>query len=309
MKKTAFTLLIGMVLGIGGFLLWHPAGQPGEPLPPAIIENVQAFILPVSQASYSPVRDFNIAEPDMKARAVLLIDAKSNRVLYAKNAEARLPIASITKLMSAMVILDHLDLGAMYEVSAEDRNLDGMGADFARGEKFLGADLFKIMLVKSSNDAVSVFATTAYRQGLNFVGLMNEKAKALGMANTHFDDPAGLSDADTYSTATDVITMLRAAEAYPLIGEALRSKEISITSEAGKGYRAINTDQLLSTLSGIILGKTGNTTGAKGTLTLAVRVGDREDTLLAVVLGSDQRFVEMANLIAWGKKAHSWEQP
>ena len=208
-----------------------------------------------------------------------------------------------------MVILDNLDIAATYEVSAEDRNLDGTGADFARGEKFLGADLFKIMLVKSSNDAVSVFATTAYRQGLDFVGLMNEKAKTLGMTDTHFSDPAGLNDADTYSTASDVVLLLKAAQAYPAIGEALRTKKLSVASLSGRAYHGINTDQLLSTLSGIILGKTGNTTGAKGTLALTVRVGDGDDELLAVVLGSDHRFVEMANLIAWGKKAHSWEQP
>jgi len=305
-------MIVGVVIGIGGFLLLRPVpdvvrGGPGSA--PVIVENVQAFILPISQATYLPIRNFSIPEPKLAAHAAILVDAKSNRVLYAKNADQRLPIASITKLMSAMVILDHLDLNATYEVSAEDLNLDGVGADFVQSEKFRGTDLFNFMLPKSSNDAVSVFATAAYHQGLDFVGLMNEKARALGMAGSHFSDPAGLNDTDTYSTASDVVLLLRAAQAYPAIGEALRSKETTIRAVSGREYHAINTDRLLATISGITLGKTGNTTGAKGTLALVVTVDTAGNELVAVVLGSDQRFTEMARLIAWGKKAHSWEQP
>lgn len=313
MKATAVTILAGVMIGVGGFLMWHDTVQQKEPVAssriPVIVEQAQAFILPIAQSNYIPIRDFNIPDPDLKARAAILVDAKSNRILYAKNADTRLPIASITKLMSAMVILDHLDLGATYTVSAEDLNLDGVGADFIRGEQFHGADLFKLSLAKSSNDGISVFATAAYRQGLDFVGLMNEKAKTLGMTNSHFSDPAGLNDTDTYSTASDVVLLLRAAQAYPAIGEALRTRELGIATLSGHEYHAINTDQLLATISGITLGKTGNTTGAKGTLALAVSVDNKGNELLAVVLGSDQRFTEMANLIKWGKKAHSWEQP
>ena len=230
-------------------------------------------------------------------------------MLFAKNADQRMPIASITKLMSAMVVLDHLDLTASYRVSAEDRNVDGDGADFREGEEFRGTELFKIMLIKSSNDAVSMFASEAYRRGFDFVGLMNQKARLLGMSGTHFSDPAGLDDHGTYSTASDVVAMLLAAEKYPLIVAALLTPEEDIATIDGHAYHAVNTNQLLATLPDIAIAKTGNTTGALGTMALAARVNRRGDELVSVILGSEQRFTETAMLLQWGAQAHKWEQP
>src|SRR3989344_5377467 len=84
------------------------------------IENAQAFILPAIQTSYLPIRNFNISEPEINARSVLLLDGKTHRVLFAKNPDEKLPIASITKLMTAMVVLDEMNINEVYTVRAED---------------------------------------------------------------------------------------------------------------------------------------------------------------------------------------------
>lgn len=308
-----FGILMGIALGVGSFALGRQQARIApvvihEPVPVrAIVQNAQAFILPVAQTDYLPIRDFNIAEPLIQARAAILVDRKSNKVLYAKNAALQLPIASITKLMSAMVVVDHMDLGAVYTVSAEDLNLDGLGADFAKGDRFIGTSLLKVMLIESSNDAAAVFQSAAQEQGLDFIAMMNEKARSIGMEHTHFSDPAGLNDSETYSTASDVALLLREAEGYPLLNTILTIRETDVSTLDGKVYHLTSTDQLLDTIPDIITGKTGNTVGAMGTMALAVRVSTNGDELLSVVLGSENRFKETSDLIRWGKRAHKWK--
>ena len=221
-------------------------------------------------------------------------------------ADQNMPIASITKLMSAMVIIDHLDLEKTYTVSAEDINIDGDGADFEKGESFSGHELLKYALIRSSNDAITLLASAVGKQGLDMVALMNKKAEQLGMLDTHFADPAGLSDQAGYSTALDVVKMVRATSVYPEILRALTQTHAEITSIAGSIRTIFNTNQLLTAVPNVIVGKTGNTTGALGTLALEATVTNRGDALVVVVLGSNDRFGETKALVDWAKQAHTW---
>lgn len=208
--------------------------------------------------------------------------------------------------MSAMVILEHLDLNQTYTVSAEDLNLDGNGPDFEQGETFVGRDLFKVMLLESSNDATSVFVTAVHRQNLDFVQLMNEKARALGMKHTVFAEAQGLNDHDTLSTASDVAILLRAASAIPEMREILTTAKADVTDVSGKVRHVVSTNQLLDVIPHIVIGKTGNTPGALGTMALEVGVNTHDDGLIAVVLGSSDRFGDMQKLISFGMRAHQW---
>ncbi|MEK7615788.1 MAG: serine hydrolase [Patescibacteria group bacterium] len=307
-NRVGIITLGGIGIGIGSFFVLQSASQaiPGAmDTSGNIVHNAEAFIAPASQTTYSPIRDFNIPEPQLHARSGILIDGNSHRVLFAKNPDQKLPIASITKLMTALVVLEDLDINQVYTVTAEDLNIDGNGADFTQGEQLRGTELMKIMLVKSSNDAASVFATSAYRDGVDFVGLMNQKAARLGMSSTHFSDPAGLNDAETYSTASDVGKLVRAAMQKEFLREVTETPWIDVPTLEGTVYHVINTNLLLSLLPDILLGKTGNTTGALGTMALAIAV-DGENYLISVVLGSEDRFGETKKLIDWGKQAHTW---
>ncbi len=323
LKSILPTILLGSLLIIAGFfvcLTEIQRGQPpltgsGQAVQPTPVRNNetrsgsgQAFLLPVSETSYLPVRDFNVPELTLEAKAAILFDVRSGRSLYSKNPNQRLPIASITKLMSALVILDNLNLNDIFTVLAEDINVDGKGADFYKNEQLRGADLFKIMLIKSSNDAALVFATAAQKAGIDFVAKMNEKAQAIGMANTRFADPAGLNDQDTFSTASDLVKLVRYAARYDLISQTLRTKSVIVTSIDGKAvHNLVNTNQLLGQIPDVIMGKTGYTDNALGTMALEVGINEGRDTIISVILGAKDRFAETEELIQWSKAAYRWQ--
>lgn len=268
----------------------------------------QAFLLPIAETKYLPVRDFTISEPVLEVRAAALYDVNSSRFLYAHNINKRLPIASITKLMTAIIVVDSLDLDDVYTVSVENVNVDGFGADIYRGERLRGIDLFKIMLIKSSNDAALTFNSEAQKRGIDLIASMNERAQEFGMTNTYFSDPAGLDDDDAFSTVADLIKLVRHAVDYDLISKLLITQVADVTSVDGSiNHHLVNTNQLLGQISGIIVGKTGYTDSALGTMVLEVRLEDGENKIISVVLGSNDRFGETKKLVEWGKKAYSWK--
>ncbi len=321
LKSILPTILLGSLLLIAGFFVCLTEIQGGRPpsvgsgqaVQPTPVSNNetrsgQAFLLPVSETSYLPVRDFNVPEPVLDAKAAVLFDVRSGRSLYSKNPNQRLPIASITKLMSAVVILDNLNLNDVFTVPAEDINVDGKGADFYKNEQLHGADLFKIMLIKSSNDAALVFATAAQKAGIDFVAKMNEKAQALGMANTKFADPAGLNDHDAFSTASDLVKLVRYVARYDLISRTLMTSSATVTSIDGKAvHNLVNTNQLLGQIPDVIMGKTGYTDNALGTMALEVGINEGRDTIISIILGAKDRFTETEKLIQWSKTAYRWQ--
>ncbi|MDP2933857.1 MAG: serine hydrolase [bacterium] len=325
LKSILPTILLGSLLMVAGFFVClmeiqrgqapstgstsSPQAGSEQARPNFASQNLggQAFLLPVSETSYLPVRDFNVPEPVLEAKAALLFDVRSGRSLFSKNPNQRLPIASITKLMSAVIILDNLNLNDVFTVPPEDINVDGKGADFYKNEQLRGTDLFKIMLIKSSNDAALAFATVAQKAGIDFVAKMNEKAQAIGMANTKFADPAGLNDHDAFSTASDLVKLVRYAARYDLISQALRTKSVTVTSIDGRAvHNLVNTNQLLGQIPDVIMGKTGYTDSALGTMALEAGINEGRDTIISVILGAKDRFTETEKLIQWSKTAYRW---
>ncbi len=313
--KALFTTIGIAVLVYAAALVFFvfPEGQtPAKTNPAAKNQNytaaeAKAFILPISETNYWPIRDFNIPDPAIAAKAAAIFDVRSGRLLYAKNYDQRLPIASVTKLMTAAVILENLDLNQIFTIPVEDLNVDGFGADLYKDEKLRGEDLLKIMLIKSSNDAALTFATEAQKQGINLVAKMNEKAQSLGMADTLFTDPAGLDDSGSFSTAADLIKLARYLNRHPRIWEILKIPSLDVTSADGRiNHHLINTDKLLGQIPGIVGGKTGYTDVALGSLILSVKINGNRDTLINVVLGSNDRFRETKVMIYWAQRAYRW---
>lgn len=304
-----FTIILGgLASGAIFFIFGYPVSTPHTNFgiqPPD--KTGRAFLLPVTETNYRPVRDFNIAEPMLNAASAALFDVQSGRFLFAKNINKRLPIASVTKLMSAVVVLENLNLNQIFSVPAETINVDGNGADLFKDEQLRVVDLLKIMLVKSSNDAALTLAAEAQKLGINFVSKMNEKARNLGMFNTNFKDPAGLNDYDAFSTASDLIKLVNYAISYEIIPNTLKEKVMDVSSADKKIiHHLVNTNKLLGQIRGIIMGKTGYTDNALGTMVLAVDLDNGGDSLVSVVLGSQDRFGETKKLIEWGMKAYNW---
>jgi len=312
LRTVILTIISGVIVGSGIFLVFHNRKKDVSSVPTMLStvpeQNAQAFLLPISETNYLPIRDFSVQEPLLDAKAAALFDVKSGRFIFSKNPDMRLPIASVTKLMTAIVILENLDLDQDITVPVEDINVDGLGADLYKDERFRGTDLFKFMLIKSSNDAALTFASFAKSHGIDLVAKMNEKAKEIGMDNTKFTNPAGLDDHDAFSTATDLVKLVNYAEKFETINETLRTKTLDVTSADGRNlHHLINTDQLLGEIPGIIVGKTGYTDGAIGTLVLGVSLDNTGNQIISVILGSHDRFGETKALINWAKKAYYWK--
>ncbi|GAB3312796.1 serine hydrolase family protein [Haliea atlantica] len=198
-------------------------------------------------------------DPGLRSASALVLD-REGRVIYSKDTDSVRPIASITKLMTAMVILDAgLDLEEKITVTREDRDLIRLtGSRLDYGATLTRREMLLLALMSSENRAAHALGRT-YPGGLKaFVQAMNLKAEALGMRNSQFADPAGLHG-DNLSTARDLALMVRAAEAYPLITEASTTQGVAVRPWSNRGpLNYANTNRLLKNAQWhIALSKTG----------------------------------------------------
>lgn len=182
----------------------------------------------------------------LKSHAVMVFDTQDDRIVYDKNADTIMPIASITKLMTAMVILDaHLPLQEKITIATEDidrlkntRSRLSIGTDLTREE------LLKLSLMSSENRAASALGRT-YPGGLSaFISIMNDKAYQLGMHNTYFVEPTGLSS-ENVSTASDLAKLVEASYQYDLIREYSTAANHVINANKRNSLEFINSNSLV----------------------------------------------------------------
>jgi D-alanyl-D-alanine endopeptidase (penicillin-binding protein 7) len=195
----------------------------------------------------------------LRSAAALIVDAEGN-VVYAKDIDEPKPIASITKLITAMVVLDSgLPLDEPITITKEDRDLIKLtGSRLVYGSTLSREKMLRVALLASDNRAANTLARNYPGGRSAFVQTMNAKAEALGMSASHFVDPAGLDPANVAS-ARDAVKMVRAARSYPLIVEATTSTSMTVYPLKGRGpLRFGNTNRLLRRASwDISLSKTG----------------------------------------------------
>jgi len=266
----------------------------------------ETYVLPVAQANYLPAFDTAAGEIAIDAKAALVLDLKTGRLLYQKNIYDRLPIASLTKIMTAIVVWERLDPNAIVTVRPTAVKADGERQDLYLKEQITVRNLMQLMLIRSSNDAAYALRDYASEQNIDLIVAMNEKAQELAMYNTHFTDPAGLDDT-AFSTASDLAKEVTYALRYDAIWNASRQATATIESADGKISHDIkSTDELLGVLADIVGGKTGYTDGALGCMILIVNAPDN-NKLIGIVLGSNDRFESMKNLVQWTQRAYRWK--
>ena len=195
----------------------------------------------------------------LKSSSVLIVDRFDNP-LFEKSIDEALPIASITKLMTAIVTLDaKLPLDEKITITKEDRDLIRLtGSRLKYGASLTRRELVILALMSSENRAAAALGRT-YPGGMPaFVKAMNEKARSLGMFNSHFADPAGLKS-ENIASPRDLVTLARTAQQYPLIREATTAKELIVKPYKKKGpLRYVNTNRLIKNKKWAIeLSKTG----------------------------------------------------
>jgi D-alanyl-D-alanine carboxypeptidase len=268
------------------------------------------------QQIVQPVAKNYFASTTIVAQAAYVFDAKNHQVLFQKNADASLPLASLTKIMTAITAVSSAPTSTVITISPESLNQEGDSGLYG-DEQWNLKDLLAYVLVVSSNDGAAAVAgglgdhdisASFSSSEQNFVKTMNENARRLGLLETRFYNPTGLdistTQAGAYGSAKDVATLLTyAINTFPDIIANTAKTQISVTSLSNFTHTAPNTDILTGQISGLIAGKTGYTELAGGNLAVAVNALDHHPVIV-VVLGStyDDRFKDVESLITAAKK-------
>ncbi|MHB1621515.1 MAG: D-alanyl-D-alanine endopeptidase [Sulfuricella sp.] len=250
---------------------------------------------------------FRNSRLNLLSSSAMVVDQKTGRTLFGKNTDARMPIASITKLMTAMVVLDaHLPLNEKIAISGEDRDLlKGTHSRIKVGTTLSRQLALQLALMSSENRAAAALAH-AYPGGFPaFVVAMNRKAKSLGMSHTRFVDSTGLNS-NNISTAQDLVKMVTAAHAYPLIRDMTTTGFYDVAMRGGKRrIQFKNTNLLVRNKTWKIgLSKTGFINEAGHCLVMQAKIANRP--MVIVLLdswGKLSRIGDAQRIKKWIKEA------
>ncbi|MBI3252851.1 MAG: D-alanyl-D-alanine carboxypeptidase [Candidatus Omnitrophica bacterium] len=207
------------------------------------------------------------AAPGLTAKSAVILDARTGRILYGKNPHLKLPPASTTKLMTVLVVLERLPLDKPVTVSASAANTSPSKAGLARGVSYRAGDLVAACLISSSNDAAIALAEAVAGSEKEFVNLMNQKAKALGMNDTYFVNATGLTDkhARQVTTAYDLSRLMCQAIRDARVDRILGIPTAVITGSDRKPILIRNHNKMLWRMPRFVKGKTGWTFASRHT--------------------------------------------
>jgi D-alanyl-D-alanine carboxypeptidase (penicillin-binding protein 5/6) len=223
----------------------------------------------------------------INARAAVVMEESTGRVLYAKDPNRRLPPASTAKLMTAILALEKVDLSDIVTISKNASQTHPLKAGFKKGDKATVEELLYVTLIKSANDAAVALAEAVAGSEENFVSLMNQKAITIGAKDTKFINSSGLPGPHQYTTALDLSTIMRHALGYRKLREIMGTPVAEFSTKKGKPLSLKNTDKLLWSDECLIGGKTGYTTTARHCFVCAA---EREKEIIIVaLLGSPSR--------------------
>lgn len=255
--------------------------------------------------NFLPIRDWNITEPEVEAKAALVFNPDKNKILYQKNINQVLPIASLTKLMTALIVLENIDLEEIAIISEQAIATYGDIGGLVVKEEISVKNLLYVLLMESSNDAATALAEAVQQKtNKDFIDLMNQKAEKLRLKNTNFVDSSGY-DSGNVSTIEDIAQLVEYSFSQLIIWEIMRTPAIDLSSADGKiNHHWVNTDELLNRLPNIVGGKTGYTEEAQGCLVLVIENNNKY--LITIVLGAQERFLQTERLINWVQKAYRW---
>ena len=245
-------------------------------------------------------------EPQITSKSALLVDYQTGTVIFEKNADDRLSIASMTKLASLSIVYDYIDKGIIKEndlvvVSENAAGVGGSSAFLDAGSKYKVTDLIKTVVVASANDSTVALAEFVCGSEETFVAKMNKLANQLKLENTHFVNSTGLPAENHYSSARDMVQIYKTVCNNPLYKKYSKIWLDDFIHPTGRKTGLVNTNRLVKTFDGIEGGKTGYTDKARFCLTAsACRANTR---LVGVIIGADDsktRFSEMSKLFNYG---------
>lgn len=240
--------------------------------------------------------------PSSGATAVVLIDANSSKILYGANSRQPLAMASTTKIMTALLLLENQALTDTLWVPFEARGIIGSKLYLEPGERYSAKEMLLALMVESANDAAVTIAVNVAGSVENFVKMMNERARQLGLQQTSFANPHGLDAPDHYASALDLALLTREAMQVPAFREAAAQTNVTIAHPIESGVRTLNShNRFLTNFPGATGVKTGFTNNAQFCLVGSAKRDGVE--LIGVILGgnhADAVADDMAQLMEWG---------
>jgi len=315
MRSTDHTLNIILVSFLLTMLVLVGATSPGEESVKDALDR-RIFALPSSASAEALAyieRNGAVNEPVIDASSALVVDITANAPLFSFLSDVKRPIASLTKLLTAAVVLERAGPNDAVRISEYAVSREGNTGGLYVGETLSVDTLLHAMLLESSNDAAAALAeyVSSTTEPKAFALLMNKKADSIGLYNSYFAEPAGLNDTESASTAADVARLaeyLRENPEYSRVWEVLAKKEAVFQSLDGRiTHNFITNNSLIGEIGGLIGGKTGYTDSAGGSLVLVVASPDKTRELVYVILDSNDRFGDARKLINWVSSAYLWK--
>ncbi len=239
------------------------------------------------------------AAPTLSARAAVLIEASTGQVLLETSAHERLPMASTTKIMTALVALEHAELGRQVKISADAVGVEGSSVYLKADEILTMEQLLCALLLESANDAAAAIAIEIAGDIESFADMMNETAQRIGLTDTHFTNPHGLDNAEHYSSAYDLAMLARYALQNPDFARIVSTYKTNIPLNGDEGIRVlINHNKMLKYYAGAIGVKTGYTKRCGRCLvSAATRDGV---TMIAVTLSAPDDWRDHTAMLDYG---------
>jgi D-alanyl-D-alanine carboxypeptidase len=272
----------------------------------ASLVGLTAPIAPIAAEDARPV-------PKLTADRWIVYDADTDVVLASWNADVQAPMASVTKVMTAMVVIDNVDLDEVVTIPDFVTNIRGSVAGLVAGEEWTVGDLLIAMLVRSGNDAALTLGWYVGGESIDkFVLMMNSRARELGLENTNFVNPNGLDNEEHYSSARDLLAIIVASQDYPDIQRVSRIRIVTMPEDPdGEARTFTNTNKLLGAYPGTLGLKTGDTPWADKVLLGVTEQAGR--TIYSVVMGSDDHFSDTREIVDWAYSTYSvndrWLRP
>jgi serine-type D-Ala-D-Ala carboxypeptidase (penicillin-binding protein 5/6) len=265
----------------------------------------------------------NLAIPN--AHSSLIMDVDTKKVLFESDGNEQRQIASLTKMMTAVLAMEKvknldeevtIDENAVYiagtKIGCPGSGKCNHGPRLKVGEKISVLNLLKAMLMNSANDAAYSIGKHIAGSEDQFAEMMNEKAKELGLKNTHFCTASGLEpdgrESECYSSAYDIASIAAYAMRYDLIWQIMRLPDMTIYSSDGQcSHDIFNTDQVKDIISNCIGGKTGFTPLAGRSLLLAASDSTQKHKIIAVLLDDPYRWQDIKTMISWAFDSYEWK--
>ncbi len=237
--------------------------------------------------------------PQVAAESAIVVDIETGRVLYAKNADQRRAVASTQKILTAMCVIDAGNTNRRVTIAASDGNVVPTKLWLKPGEVYTRRELTRVLMVNSANDVARALARDVAGSQEAFSTMMNRKAASLGMRNSHFKNPHGLTENGQYSTARDMAIAARAAYRYSLIREFMGTREFTFRFNDGRTRTMRNTNRVLRSLDYCNGMKTGTTIASGRCLISTGELNGR--SVIVVILKSDSANVwrDSEQLLRW----------